>query len=167
MNAMQMAEGNPQLQAAVAQAYKLLHRKALTGAAASLVPVPGLDWLVDASLMARVIPQINHIFGLTPEQIAQLSPQRHEALQKTISTVGAAMIGRLVTKEMVLRAARVVGLRLTTQQAVKYVPLAGQVTAAVLGYSAMRYLGEQHIRDCVRMHQIMPMPEQLLTQRTH
>ena len=44
-----------------------------------------------------------------------------------------------------------VGMRLTTKQAVKYVPLAGQVAAAALGYTALRYLGEQHIRDCVRV----------------
>ena len=36
-------------------------------------------------------------------------------------------------------------------QATKYVPIAGQVVSAALGYAALRALGEQHIKDCVRV----------------
>jgi hypothetical protein len=39
------------------------------------------------------------------------------------------------------------------QQAAKYVPLAGQAVSAVMGYTALRYLGEEHIKDCVRVVQ--------------
>ena len=45
------------------------------------------------------------------------------------------------------------GLRLSTKQAAKYVPLAGQAIAATLGYATLRYLGEQHLRDCIRVVQ--------------
>ncbi len=151
MNAMDMAQGDPRLEAAVARSRKLLHKKAVTGAVTSMVPIPGVDWLVDASLMTKVIPQITQEFGLTQAQIARLDPQKQARIQKAIAAVGAVMVGRLVTKDLVLRAARMVGMRLTTKQAVKYVPLAGQVAAAALGYTALRYLGEQHIRDCVRV----------------
>lgn len=151
MNAMDMAQGDPRLEAAIVRSRKLLHKKAMTGAVTSMVPIPGVDWLVDASLMTKVIPQFNQEFGLTQAQIARLDPQKQERIQKAIAAVGAVMVGRLVTKELVLRAARMVGMRLTTKQAVKYVPLAGQMAAAALGYTALRYLGEQHIRDCVRV----------------
>ena len=151
MNAMDMAQGDPRLEAAIVRSRKLLHKKAMTGAVTSMVPIPGVDWLVDAPLMTKVIPQINQEFGLTQAQIARLDPQKQERIQKAIAAVGAVMVGRLVTKELVLRAARMVGMRLTTKQAVKYVPLAGQMAAAALGYTALRYLGEQHIRDCVRV----------------
>ena len=30
-------------------------------------------------------------------------------------------------------------------------PLAGQAISAVMGYTALRYLGEEHIKDCVRV----------------
>ena len=40
---------------------------------------------------------------------------------------------------------------LSAKQAAKYVPLAGQAVAAVVGYSAIRYLGEEHLKDCVRV----------------
>ncbi len=151
MKAADMAQGHPELEQAVARASKLLHRKALTGAFSSMVPIPGLDWLVDASLVTRLIPQINAEFGLTPEQIQRLDPQRQANIEKAIAAVGAVMVGKFVTRDMVLRVLRNVGMRMATKQTAKYVPLAGQIAAASLGYAALRYLGEQHIRDCVRV----------------
>ena len=166
MNAAQLAQGNAPLEQAVQRAQGLLHRKAMTGAVTSMVPVPGLDWLVDASLMTRLIPQINEVFGLAPAQIARLDPHKQERLEKAIAAVGTVMVGRMVTKDLVLRFIRMAGVRLTSKQAIKYVPIAGQVAAATLGYAALRYLGEQHIRDCVRVCQeaglALPPPVQPL-----
>ena len=67
--------------------------------------------------------------------------------------VGSVLIGKLITRELVLRAAQTVGLRMTTKQAAKYVPIAGQAVAATIGYATLRYLGEQHLQDCVRVVQ--------------
>ena len=140
---------NPQLAAAVQRSRRLLHRRALVAAAASTVPVPGLDWAVDAALLSRLLPQISAQFGLTPEQLDQLDPGKREQVQKAVTLVGSVLIGKLITKELVLRITRTVGLRLTTKQLAKYVPLAGQAVAATVGYATLRYLGEQHLRDCV------------------
>ena len=150
-SALQLAQGNAELTAAVRSCRKLLHRRALIAAAASTVPVPGLDWAVDAALLSRVIPQINTTFGLAPQQIGQLAPGQREQVQKAVAMVGSVLIGKFISKELVLRAAQTVGVRLTAKQAAKYVPLAGQALAAVVGYSALRYLGEEHIKDCVRV----------------
>lgn len=152
-SAQQMAADNPDLSAAVQRSRRLLHRRALVAAAASTVPVPGLDWAVDAALLSRLLPQINALFGLTPEQLDQLDPQKHEQVQKAVTLVGSVLIGKFITKELVLRATRTVGLRLTTKQLAKYVPLAGQAVAATVGYATLRYLGEQHLRDCVQVVQ--------------
>ncbi len=148
-SARQMAADNPQLAAAVQRSRRLLHRRALVAAAASAVPVPGLDWAVDAALLSRLLPQINAQFGLTPEQLDQLDPKKREQVQKAVTLVGSVLIGKFITKELVLRVTRTVGLRLTTRQLAKYVPLAGQAVAATVGYATLRYLGEQHLRDCV------------------
>jgi hypothetical protein len=59
------------------------------------------------------------------------------------------LVGKLVTRELVMQALKLVGVRLTTQQAAKYVPVAGQAISAALTYSALRYVCEQHIRQCV------------------
>lgn len=148
-----MAAGDPALTAAVQRSRRLLHRRALVAAGASLVPVPGLDWAVDAALLSRLLPQINAEFGLAPEQLDRLSPHKREQVQKAVGLVGSVLIGKFITRELVLRATQTVGVRLTTQQAAKYVPLAGQAVAATLGYATLRYLGEQHLRDCVRVVQ--------------
>ena len=137
-SARQMAAGNPELAAAVQRSRRLLHRRALVAAAASTVPVPGLDWAVDAALLSRLLPQINAQFGLTPAQLDQLDPHKREQVQKAVTLVGSVLIGKFITKELVLRAARAVGLRLTTKQLAKYVPLAGQAVAAAVGYTTLR-----------------------------
>lgn len=151
---LELAEGDPALTAAVLRCRKLLHRRALAAAAASAVPIPGLDWAVDAALLSRLVPQINAEFGLSPEQINRLSPSSREDVQKAVGVVGSLLVGKLMTKELLWKAAQTVGLRLTTQQASKYVPFAGQAVSAVLGYSAIRLLGEQHMLDCVRVAKI-------------
>ncbi len=148
-----LAAGDAALAAAVERSHKLLHRRALMAAAAGTVPVPGLDWAVDAALLSRLIPLINTEFGLSPQQLDQLTPHKREQVQKAISMVGSVLIGKFVTRELVLRTTQAVGMRLSAKQAAKFVPLAGQAVAAALGYATLRYLGEQHLRDCVRVVQ--------------
>ncbi len=72
------------------------------------------------------------------------------------------LIGKLVTRELIVSALRLVGVRLTTQQAAKYVPIAGQAVSAALTYSSLRYVCEQHIQQCVAIsHQLLlPAPTQ-------
>ena len=33
----------------------------------------------------------------------------------------------------------------------EYVPLAGQIVAATVGFAAIRYFGEEHMKDCIRV----------------
>ena len=154
----------PALHAAVQPSRRLLHRRALVPAAASAVPVPGLDWAMDAALLSRLLPQINAQFGLTPEQLDQLTPHQREQVQKAVALVGSVLIGKFVTRDLVLKAVQTVGLRMTSKQVAKFVPLAGQAVSAALGYATLRYLGEQHIQDCVRVvqsaHLALPAPGQ-------
>ena len=151
--ALAMAGGDPLLAERVRACRRLLNRRALVGAAASAVPVPGLDWAVDAALLSRLLPEINAQFGLTPEQLARLPEHQREQVHKALAVVGSVVIGKMVTRDLVIRMAAAVGLRMTTRQAAKYVPVAGQAVAAVMGYAALRYLGEEHIKDCVRVVQ--------------
>ena len=145
------ASADPALLAAAQRARKLLHRRALAAAAASVVPVPGLDWAVDAALLSRLLPQISAEFGLTPAQLDALDPHKREQVQKAVGLVGSVLISKLITRELVIRATQAVGLRLTTRQVAKYIPLAGQAVAAAIGYATLRYLGEQHLQDCIRV----------------
>lgn len=161
--AIQLAEGDLDLIAAVQRSRRLLARKALMAAAASAVPLPGVDWAADAALLSRLVPQISAEFGLSVTQIESLAPQKRERIQKAATAVGALLVGRLVTRELLLRLAKHAGLRLTAKQATKYVPFAGQIVSAALGYAALRTLGEQHIKDCVKVaravRHALPMSE--------
>lgn len=163
--ALQIADGNPVLIDAIRRSRKLLNRRALVGAAASTVPVPGLDWAVDAALLSRLVPAINAEFGLTPAQLDRLPGQKREEVQKALAMVGSLLVGKFITRDVVMRMAQTVGKRLTVKQAAKYVPLAGQAVSAIMGYTAIRYLGEEHIKDCVRVAQAAqlllaaPVPE--------
>lgn len=151
--AMQMAQGHPALEVAVRRSRALLHKRALVAAAAGAVPIPGLDWAVDAALLSNLVPRINAEFGLTPAQLDRLDPGKREQVQKAVAMVGSLLIGKFITRDLVLKAAQTLGMRLTTQQVAKFVPLAGQAVSAVIGYTAIRYLGEEHMKDCVRVAQ--------------
>ncbi len=164
-----LATAETALASAVQRSRRLLHRRALVAGVASAVPIPGLDWLVDAALLSKLIPEINAQFGLTPLQLDRLEPHRREQAQKAIAMVGSVLVGKLVTQDLVLRAASRIGLRLTSKQVAKFVPLAGQAVSAAIGYAALRYLGEQHIRDCERVARLaglaLPAPETPATRR--
>jgi uncharacterized protein (DUF697 family) len=130
---------------------KLATRRALISAGASVVPLPGVDIAVDVSVLTSMIVDINTAFGLTPEQIDRLAPRRKTFAYKAITAVGAALVGRIVTRELVIRALKTLGVRLTAKQAARAVPIAGQVVAASLGFAALKYLGDRHIEDCMRV----------------
>jgi hypothetical protein len=129
----------------------MVGRRAFASAGAVLVPLPGLDIAADVALLTQLIPAINREFGLTPDQIEHLSPHVKVLVYKAIVAFGGAMVGRLITRELVMQALVKVGMRVTTKTAARLVPIAGQAVSAGLSYSAMRFVGESHIRDCRRV----------------
>ena len=146
-----MASDDIALKAAVARSRKLLNKRAMVAAAASAVPIPGLDWAVDAAMLSRLIPEINKEFGLTPQQLDKLDPKKRDQVQKAVTMVGSVLIGKLISRDLVIKAATKIGMRLTTKQLAKYMPFAGQIVSAAVGYAAIRYLGEEHMKDCIRV----------------
>jgi uncharacterized protein (DUF697 family) len=149
-----------EIEAVVRQCRRMVNKRALVAAGVAVVPIPGVDWLTDIATLLKLIPAINHAFGLTPEQIERLAPDRRLVVYKTISAGGGMLIGRLVTRDLVVRMLRLVGVRLTTQQAAKYVPIAGQAVSALLTFSSLKFVCEQHIQQCVDISKqlMLPMP---------
>lgn len=156
-DALALASGHPALEQAVLRSRRLLRKRALVAGVAGAVPLPGLDWAVDAAMLTKLLPRINAEFGLAAHQIDQLDAGEKVRVQKAIALVGSVLVGRVVTHKLVLHFARLLGMRLTTAQAAKYVPFAGQLVSGALGYAALRYLGEQHLRDCVRVVLAAPL----------
>ena len=137
---------------------KLVSQRAMLAAGIAMVPVPGLDWLTDIGVLIKLLPEINRAFGLSPEQIERLAPDRQVVVYKAISAGGGMLVGRVVTRELVMRLLKLVGVRLTTQQAAKYVPLAGQAVSAALTYGALKYVCEQHIKQCQAVVRRLALP---------
>jgi hypothetical protein len=127
-------------------------------AGVATLPIPGLDWATDIGILVRLLPQINEAFGLSPAQIERLAPERRLVVYKAISAAGGMLIGRIVTRDLVLGLLKLVGVRLTAQQAAKYVPLAGQAVSAALTYTALRFVCEQHIRQCAEVARVLALP---------
>jgi hypothetical protein len=140
-----------ELDAVAARCRAMVTRRALASAGAVLVPLPGLDLAADVALLTQLIPAINQEFGLTPDQIERLNPRAKALLYKAIVAFGGAMVGRVITRELVLQALAAVGMRITAKTAARFVPIAGQAVSAGLSYTAMRFVGTTHIRDCRRV----------------
>jgi uncharacterized protein (DUF697 family) len=148
----------PEIESVAERCRRLVHRRALFAAGVAAVPIPGLDWVTDVAVLVKLIPDINRLFGLTPQQVERLAPDRRLAVYKAISAGGSLLVGKLVTRELIVQALKVVGVRLTTQQAAKYVPIAGQAISSALTYTSLKYVCEQHIRQCMAVSQRLLLP---------
>jgi hypothetical protein len=49
---------------------RLVTQRALLAAGVAMVPVPGLDWLTDVGVLVKLLPEINHAFGLSGRSAA-------------------------------------------------------------------------------------------------
>jgi uncharacterized protein (DUF697 family) len=126
----------------------MVRRRAATSGGMSLIPIPGVDIAGDVALLLQLIPAINEKFGLTPEQIEELDPRHKVLIYAMLKQVGGSMVGKAITKTLVVAALKKVGMKLSARQVLKYVPFAGQAAAVALSVTAMMYLGNSHIDAC-------------------
>jgi uncharacterized protein (DUF697 family) len=144
-----------QVEAVARRCRRLVAGRALVSAGAALVPVPGVDIAADVGLLRDLISRINRDFGLTPEQIEQLEPRAKEVLYQALLGIGTALAGKVITRALALRAMQSVGTQVTARQAARLLPVAGQAMSAAISFGAIAYVGERHIRDCVRIAEYM------------
>ena len=129
----------------------MARRRAALAAATSLIPIPGIDLATDLALMTRLIKRINEHFGLSEAQIGRLSSQRQALVYRLLSSAGGTLAARLTTPLLIGRIVRVVGLRLTTMETARLVPIAGQIVAAGIGYWSVNTVAMRHIAHCERI----------------
>ncbi len=147
-----------QIEAVARQCRRMVSKRALVAAGVAVVPIPGLDWATNVGVLVKLLPDINRRFGLSAEQVERLAPDRRLVVFKAITAGGTMLVGRIVTRELVLSTLRMVGVRLSAQQAAKYVPIAGQGLSAALTYGALRYVCEQHIKQCMAICEQLRLP---------
>jgi len=129
----------------------LVKKRAAMSAAVAVVPIPGLDVLADITGFATLVDEVNKEFGLTQQQIERLHPRLRIIAYKAAASVGGMLVGKLVTRGLVLRLFKRVAGRMAVKTTAKMVPLAGQVAAAAIGYTLFKRMGRQHVEACARV----------------
>jgi uncharacterized protein (DUF697 family) len=127
---------------------RMVRRRAAISAGVSAVPIPGVDVVSDLSLFAKLVDDVNQAFGLTPEQIERLQPKYRLIAYEAAVGVGGMMVGRLITRELMLRLFQRTGIKMMARTAAKAVPIAGQIASAAIGFTVFRKLGYQHVDAC-------------------
>lgn len=135
-----------------------VRQRALLAAGVAMVPVPGLDLVTDVGVLVKLLPEISAAFGLSVQQVERLAPERRLVVYKAISAGGGLVLGRMVTRELVMLLLKTVGVRLSAQQATKYLPIAGQLASAALTFSALHYVCDQHIKQCEAVARLLLLP---------
>ena len=130
---------------------RLVRRRAILSAGVSAVPIPGVDVVSDLSLFKKLVDDVNAAFGLTEQQIDQLQPQHKLIAYKVAVGVGGVMVGRMVTRELLMFVFKRVGMRIAAKSAGKFVPIAGQIVAAAIGFTMFRKLGYEHVEACAKV----------------
>ena len=128
----------------------LVTTRSLAAAAASVVPIPGVDIAADVGLLTSILTQVNERFGLSEKQIEKLDPGAAEKVLLLAAGLGNGVIGRAVSKRIISVVLKRVAKRLAVGSAAKFVPFAGSALAAGLGFSAMKLAGNAHVDDCYR-----------------
>jgi uncharacterized protein (DUF697 family) len=89
-----------ELDSVIRHCRRMVSRRATMAAGVAIVPVPGIDWLTDVAVLAKLIPDINHAFGLTPAAGRAPVARPPLVVYKAISAGGSMLIGKLVTREL-------------------------------------------------------------------
>lgn len=140
-----------QIQETAVRCRKLVTKRALLSAGASVLPIPGADVAIDISLMIGILNSINKEFGLSPKQIELLSTEERLRMFEIITTTGSAWAGRYITKTLVAATLQKLSVKLTAAQTSKLIPILGLAASAGISFGALKWIGNQHIKDCVRI----------------
>jgi hypothetical protein len=130
---------------------RLVRRRAAISAGVSAVPIPGVDVLSDLSMFKKLVDDVNAAFGLSPAQIDSLKPDHKMIAYKVAVGVGGVMVGKLVTRELLMQLFKRVGVRMATKSITRFVPIAGQMASMAIGFTMFRKLGYEHVEACAKV----------------
>jgi len=130
---------------------RLVRKKAVMAAGVSALPIPGLDVVSDLSMFAKLVDEVNTSFGLTPEQIDRLQPSHKLIAYKAAVGIGGMLVGKIVSRELLLGVFKRMGMRSAAKSATKFVPIAGSIAAAGIGFAVFRHLGYKHVEACANV----------------
>lgn len=129
----------------------MVNKRSSISAVTAIIPIPGVDVGADVLILMQMIDTINKKFGLSETQLSKLDARFKEKIFVIISSLGSELIGRVVTKQIVISLLKKVGIRFTTKQVTKYVPIIGSILSGTISFTAMKYVGKKHIEDCEKV----------------
>lgn len=132
---------------------RMVRNRAAVSAGVSALPVPGLDVMSDLTMLTGMVNDVNAAFGLTAEQVEHLQPAYKRIVFGAAAGLGGMMVGKLVTRQLALRLLKRSGAKIFAKSAARFVPLAGQVASAAIGFTVFRKLGYDHVEACTTVAQ--------------
>jgi uncharacterized protein (DUF697 family) len=140
-----------EIDAAKVECEKMLTKRALASALAGLSPIIGPDIAADMALLLDLLPRINRRFGFAPEQIDSLDEKTKIVVYQLIKATGKAIVGKYVTKELILMLLKRISIRVTAKQVSKFIPFLGSGISSMISYAGMKWMGRTHIKECVAL----------------
>lgn len=127
---------------------RMVTKRAAISAGAAVVPVPGADLVADVGILRKMLPAISERFGLREDQVDKMDASRAQQVLAIAASMGNNVIGRAVSKRVVIALLRRMGIRVATASVARYVPFIGSAVAATISFGAMKLAGNAHIDDC-------------------
>src|SRR5687768_15993121 len=127
---------------------EMVRKRALVSAGVAAVPLPGVDVLSDLTTFTVLVEEVNKEFGLSQQQIERLHPRMRVLAYQAAASVGGMLVGKIVTKKLVLALFKRAGVKIAAKTVAKVVPIAGQIASAAIGFALFRKMGYQHVEAC-------------------
>ena len=127
---------------------RMVLRRAIVSGAATLISVPGTDIAVDYIVLRDLIKAINKRFGLSEVQIDKYDAYTKLLIFEILKKGRRKLVGKVVTKEIVIEALKRIGKRLYLQKLLQYIPIFGQIASSGMSVVAMQCVGNLHVEDC-------------------
>lgn len=137
---------------------RIIRKYSVGSGIGSAVPILGTDIITDAFLATTMLNEIVGRFGLGRDEINLMDLETKALVLQGIKKHGCQLVGKIITKQLALRLATGTAKTAVTRQVSKYLPIAGQLVAAGIGYSTMSSLGELIIEECVRVRNAVSAP---------
>lgn len=130
------------------ECYNMVKQRAKISAGTSAIPTLAIDVAADVAILLELVPAVNKRFGLSKEQVAAYDPQMRELIAASRNRGSSSMVGAEITKTLILYAMRKIAARAAIKQILKFLPILGWAANAVIGFRAMKYVGNTHVNDC-------------------
>jgi hypothetical protein len=109
---------------------KMVLRRSIVSGAATLISVPGTSIAVDFIVLRDLIKAVNKRFGLSEEQMDKYDAYTKLLIFEIPKKGRRKLVGKVVSKELVIEALKRIGRRFYLQKLLQYVPIIGKAASS-------------------------------------